>query len=140
MQYYKKHVYTSKNLRELIKLYTRDGFILKDNVDNKTYLTKKNHGSLTIHVLLLIATSWFSLGLINIIYLIISYFYYSKGIIIIYSNNNTNINNNPIFELYEGFDDLDVITNFLDTSVDDYENFINNNDKSPIISFLNHKK
>ena len=139
MQYYKKHVYTSKNLRELIKFYTRDGFILKDNVDNKTYLTKKNHGSLTIHVLL-IATSWFSLGLINIIYLIISYFYYSKGIIIIYSNNNTNINNNPIFELYEGFDDLDVITNFLDTSVDDYENFINNNDKSPIISFLNHKK
>ena len=57
-----------------------------------------------------------------------------------YSNNNININNNPIFELYEGFDDLDVITNFLDTSVDDYENFINNNDKSPIISFLNHKK
>ena len=91
MQYYKKHVYTSKNLRELIKFYTRDGFILKDNVDNKTYLTKKNHGSLTIHVLLLIATSWFSLGLINIIYLIISYFYYSKGIIIIYSNNNINI-------------------------------------------------
>lgn len=139
MQYYEKHIYTSEELKEVITEYKNKGFVLKQDTNTIFYLINHNYGKLKTHVLLMISTIWFSLGIINILYLIISYHIYSKKVIITYIDDK-DIDKQNILNSYEGFDDLDIIIDFLEDNKkpSKEDTIIKDADESPIIDFLEY--
>ena len=97
---------------DIIHDYLAKGFTLVSYDEKSIYLKKNNHGSFKNHLLLFIFTIWWSFGLVNILYLVYSYFRTSEKYRIVFDADiMEDVHNRDSFNY--NFSNSEYITQYL---------------------------
>ncbi len=122
----------------IVRDYLGCGFTLVYYDENSASLKRNGHGSFKNHLLLLILTGWWSFGLVNMLYLMFSYFStVEKYRIVFDADIMEDVHNRDSFNY--NFSNKEYITQYL------YEDKLNKSDSSndkqndsslPIVRFL----
>ena len=87
-------VYSHDDFNYLITYYNQNNYTISFLNDDEAFVEKKSYGKYTTHLIILVVTGWFSLGFINIIYLLYCYLYKTHSLKIIYHHEDKKINSN----------------------------------------------
>ncbi len=91
-----ENAYNTTEYDNLIKKYVNEGYKVTSNNNQRTLLIKRNYGRLRTHILILIFTGLFLIGIPNIAYLIYSYYRKRNDVMIFLVGENqyqSNTNN-----------------------------------------------
>ncbi|WP_455646050.1 hypothetical protein [Methanosphaera sp.] len=133
MKIRENHVYNVNDLNHMTKSYLDNDYSVVSYKDDVVCLKKNNYGSIVVHALLLVLTVWFSIGLLNICYLLFSYFHNTRQVTI------TLINKQDITTTFLEQEATPEITSYLDELVDDKEKIYDESSQFPIIDYLNNE-
>lgn len=139
MKFYENHVYNSEDFDTMVKSYLKNGFTINSYRNNILFMGKNDYGDLLIHILLLMTTTWFSLGILNLFYLILSYYLKTErlSITFISKRKSHDFRNNNNFHKVK-YNDISHITAFLDKPVINNTHVMDSKstNQSPIIDYL----
>ena len=123
---------------DIIHDYLAKGFALVSYDEKSVYLKKNNYGSFKNHLLLFIFTIWWSFGLVNILYLVYSYFQTAEKYRIVFDAGiMEDIHNRNSFNY--NFSNSEYITQYLcDDKLNKSDSSNDNQSDSslPIVRFL----
>lgn len=139
MKFYENHVYNSEDFDTMVKSYLKNGFTVNSYRNNILFMVKNDYGNLLIHILLLMTTTWFSLGVLNLFYLILSYYLKTERVSITFisKRRSHDFHNNNNFHKVK-YNDISYITAFLDKPVIESTHVMTskNSNQSSIIDYL----
>ncbi len=121
---------TNKEYQKTYDYYINSGYKVVKQVKNTITLKKRYYGEVWLHVLLLVMTGWITLGLLNLIYIVIAYYLRTETITLILTKDKTlksfNMENN------------ETIKQYLNTEIKDETEKVENNEdvSSSIINYL----
>ncbi|OED30910.1 hypothetical protein [Methanosphaera sp. WGK6] len=132
MKIRENHVYNISDLNYMTKSYLDNDYSVVSYKEDMVCLKKNNYGNILIHALLLVLTVWFSLGLLNICYLLFSYYHNTRKVTITLLTKDSSNYLNTFLEQ----EDTPEITAFLDKSED--EKVYDESSQFPIIDYLEY--
>ncbi|MBO7719602.1 MAG: hypothetical protein J6S29_05570 [Methanosphaera sp.] len=138
MEYVEIVVDNFADYNDIIHDFLSRGFSLARNDEKSVCLKKNSYGHFKYHLLLFVFTIWWSFGLINLLYLLFSYFMNVKGYKIIFVNDN-NVSGDNVDTFNYKFTDNEYITRYLlsgNIDKSDSSKDFQNDSSLPIVRFL----